>query len=330
MITIYSHGERGISKIRHTEAMEHLPAGTTWIDIDRCETDEIAALAKLARVRIPPLREVHLLDQTKQYYHEGKALYVMTPTVVGAQSGNPTAGVLLFIITPQLVITLRQAESRALTNFADSLNKKPELLRSSSTVFVGLIEAFIARLADLGEIVNFEMEQVSRLVFVESLQRSQRPGAGKPDTWRKVLQGLGTTARLNHRVLATLSGLNRMAAFLQQNGGTLIETDGRLRLGELLVDVNHLSHQSEALVNEANFLLDAIVGAISIEQNNVIKIFSMVSVILMPPTMVASIYGMNFTHMPELTLVWAYPAALVLMLISAILPWYWFKRNGWF
>jgi magnesium transporter len=119
-----------------------------------------------------------------------------------------------------------------------------------------------------------------------------------------VLQGLGTTARRNHRILAALAGISHLLGFLGRTQGSLPEALSRDRLLSLEGEISHLTAQSETLVNEATFLLDAIVGAISIEQNNVIKIFSMVSVILMPPTMIASIYGMNFVHMPELAQPW--------------------------
>lgn len=329
MIHIYAHTGRTISKTGHKPGLA-LPAGMAWIDVDRCDDNEIAQLAQLVKVKIPTLREVRLLDQSRQYFVERNALYVMTPIVVGSQSNNPSSGVMMFIITAGFIITVRKADSRALANFAESLQKRPELLANPTIAFLGLIDAVIDRLADLGEKVSYDMEQVSRLVFVDSLQRSRKPGNGSADAWRKVLQGLGTTARLNHRILASLAGLDRMIGFVLQYSGPLVNTDNHQRLVQLQTEVTHLTAQSESLVNEANFLLDAMVGAISIEQNNVIKVFSMVSVILMPPTMIASIYGMNFVHMPELSQVWAYPAALLLMLVSAILPWWWFKRNGWF
>ncbi len=330
MITVYSRSVRGVSKVQH-KADTALPNDAVWIDIDRCDETEIADVAKQLRLKIPALREVRLLDQRQQYYVERNAVFVMTPIVVGSQTGNPTAGVMMFIITPKVVVTLRKAESKALANFAESLKAYPELLDSSGSVFIGLADAIIDRLADLGEKVSYEMEQVSRLVFLESLQRSKSPGQGTADAWRKVLQGLGSTARLNHRILTALSGIDRMFGFMQQQtGASLLGAENLQRLALLQTEVEHLASQSESLVNEATFLLDAMVGAISIEQNNVIKVFSMVSVILMPPTMIASIYGMNFVHMPELNQVWAYPAALALMLVSAILPWWWFKRSGWF
>lgn len=330
MITLYARNDRGVSKSEYKPGAP-LPVGTTWIDIDRAEEKDIAALSQHIRQKIPRLREVRLLDQKEQYFADRNALYVMTPIVVGSQGNSPTAGVMMFIITSQYVITLRKAESRALANFAESLHRHPELLHSSGLAFVGLADAVIDRLADLAEKVGYDMEQVSRLVLAESFQNQKKLARNDADSWRKVLQGLGVAARLNHRILTSLSGLERMFGFLQQQPGIeLLGTDNQQRLVQLKAEIHHLVNQSENLVNEATFLLDAMVGAISIEQNNVIKVFSMVSVILMPPTLIASVYGMNFVHMPELAQVWAYPVVLVLMLVSAILPWWWFKRNGWF
>lgn len=329
MITVYAQENGKLTRSEHRDGMA-LPASARWIDVDTCTADEVTRLEQLLHIKLPPVREVRLIEQQRQYYADRKALYITLPIVVSSQSSNPVTGALVVVVTPQFLITLRQSESRAIANYAEHLSKHAPQLATSSTAFVGLVEAIVGRLADLGENVSYQMEQVSRIAFLDSLQRAKTPGGGKADSWSKVLQGLGSTARLNHRALDALAGLDRMLAFLQQQGGSYLDAESLKRLSQLQTDINHLTSQSQSMVNEATFMLDAIVGAISIEQNNVIKIFSMVSVILMPPTMVASIYGMNFTHMPELALPWAYPAALVLMLISAILPWWWFKRNGWF
>ena len=329
MITIYSRSNHKIVRSDYT-AGAPLPADALWIDLDRCTPAEVEQVGQFLHLRIPPLRPIHLLDQTRQFFATESFFQAIIPTIVGGQSGNPTSGAMMIILTPTLILTQRQAHSHALENFAKQLAHAPDLLDTPSGAFANIMTAVIARLADLTETVTHEMEDISRLVFSESLQRSKKPGQGNPDSWRRVLQGLGTTARRNHRILAALAGISHLLGFLGRTQGSLPEALSRDRLLSLEGEISHLTAQSETLVNEATFLLDAIVGAISIEQNNVIKIFSMVSVILMPPTMIASIYGMNFVHMPELAQPWAYPAVLILMLISAIVPWWWFKRSGWF
>jgi magnesium transporter len=252
------------------------------------------------------------------------------PVIIGSQSEAPRTGTLHFALSSSLLITLRDGDSHAVRSYASRILSDSSQFQDPSSALVHLVQSFVARLADISEIISHDMEQVSRLVFHESLQRSKAPGRGKPDSWRKVLQGLGKTARLNHRLLATLSGIERMTAFASLPAQQEWIGKHHAELAIIQRDLRALADQANAMVNEATFLLDAIVGAISIEQNNVIKIFSMVAVILMPPTMVASIYGMNFAHMPELDWLLGYPAALALMVLSGWLPWHWFRRNGWF
>jgi magnesium transporter len=307
-----------------------LPPGTVWVDLAGCTSAELAQFAQLTKTRIPTLREVRLLEQTHQQFVEKGTTYLTAPLIIGSQSDQPSRGSLMFILSPHLLLTIHDAESRAISQFGERALKDPLLLQDSESAFVGLLESLLHRLADLGEIAAHELEQVGHVVFAESLQRSKAPGRGKADNWRKIMQGLGRTARLNHRLLGTLTGLDRLLAFVQSPAEPCVGEESYARLRAMQTDLLRLIEHTNAMINEATFLLDAIVGAISIEQNNVIKIFSMVAVVLMPPTMIASIYGMNFAHMPELAQPWGYPVALAAMLISAIVPWLWFKRSGWF
>lgn len=329
MITAYHRTEHGVHHMS-LSAGAPLPSTTIWVDLNNATAEEIAQTAHLLHVKIPPLQELRLLEQTHQLYSEKDALHMVVPLIVRSQSDSPTAASLHFILTGSTLVTLREGESKAFQNFVEAIVKKPSLLSGSHQAFAGLVIAIINRMADLAEIVAHDMDEVSHLVFQESLQRSKAPGRGKPDSWRKVLQGLGRTARLNHRLITSLSSFERMLAFVSDaKTGRLPETE-RDQMLLLSHDIRRLLDQANASVNEATFLLDAIASAISIEQNNVIKIFSMVSVVLMPPTMVASIYGMNFAHMPELGWMLGYPIALILMIVSGILPLWWFKKNGWF
>jgi magnesium transporter len=307
-------------------AGQALPAGTVWVDANDCNESEVQALAQITHLTLPPLKDLRLLEQAHQSSIQKGVATLMVPTILGSQSDSPQNEVMLFVLSPNLLVTVHHGESRAITNFARE--KSAARLLNAETAFVGLLGALAARMADLSEIISHEMEQVSKIVFQESLQRSKALGRGKDTSWRRVLQGLGRTARLNHKLHTALSGLDRLLIFISSR--ELLSDNAKLIITPLQRDVHGLIKHVDFMVNESTFLLDAIVGAISIEQNSVIKIFSMMAVILMPPTMIASIYGMNFKHMPELAEPWAYPAALLLLLFSALVPWVWFKRQGWF
>ncbi len=329
MITAYVRHDGKVQ--RHTlGATTPLPAGTVWVDLKNCSESERTQFAQLIKQKIPPLHDVRLLEQARQHHVDKDVTTLTAPIIIGSQSDNPTSSTLMLILSPTLLITVREAESRALTLYGERVLEQPDLLRGSETAFVGLLEAVVQRLADLAEITAHELEQVGRIVFQEALQRTRALGQGRANNWRKIMAGLGKAARLNHRLLATLTGLDRLLAFLQTPGEPRVGEASYTQLRLMQQDIARLIDHANAMMNEATFLLDAIASAISIEQNNVVKIFSMVAVILMPPTMIASIYGMNFVHMPELGWWGGYPLALLAMLLSAILPWAWFKRNGWF
>jgi len=314
----------------HVKAGGNLPGHMAWVDATQPTNDELEHIGRMAHVRLPKLQDVRLLEQSRQAYTERGVTYLLIPTVSNNSANQPSSSVMLLVLTPNLLLTIHDHKSRTIENLATTVHKDPSLLAGPENILIGFFEALIARCADLSETISHEMEQVSHIVFQESLQRSKAPGHGQANSWRKVLMGLGRTARLNHKLRNTLAGLERTTDFLCRTDRKVLSESAASRINSLHDDIHSLVRHVDFLISESNFLLDAIVGAISIEQNNVIKLFSVVTVAIMPPTLVGSIYGMNFTHMPELDWLLGYPMALVLMVLSAVLPLWFFKRNGWF
>jgi len=328
---ITAHGLTANKPASHRmNAGSPLPPNTLWLDLAHPTPEEIAHVSQIARVRLPKLQDVRLLEQSRQAYVERNVTYLLLPTVTSHNGDLPGAGVLLVVFSPTLLITVHEDRSRTIDNLTANVQNATASFTSAESILLEFFEAMIARCADLSEVISHEMEQVSHIVFQESLQRSKAPGQGQSNSWRKVLMGLGRTARLNHKLRNTLAGLERVTDFLTRPNRNILTEAACSHLRPMTEDVRGLVRHVDYLVSESNFLLDAIVGAISIEQNNVIKIFSVVTIAIMPPTLVGAIYGMNFTHMPELGWVMGYPMALVLMLLSAIVPLWWFRRNGWF
>lgn len=329
MITAYCTAGKTV-KTHHLVALDVLPDNTIWLDIDRPTAEELAFVNKALKLQLGPLRTVRQMEQARQYMVQKKLVQIALPIIVNSSSATPEAGTLMLAMTKDCFVTYRGAESKAVRNFAEAVKHDALLLQDASSAMVTFMNCLTGRLADLAEVISDELQQVGKLVFQESLDRAANPGKGKAASWHKVLQGLGKTARLNHRLIDTLSGCIRTTDFLLHHAQGFFSEQQQSQIQELRLDAHRLQDHATAMMNESNFLLDAIVGAISIEQNNVIKIFSMVAVILMPPTMVASIYGMNFSQMPELSWPFGYPLALLVMAISGLAPWLWFKRRGWF
>jgi magnesium transporter len=186
----------------------------------------------------------------------------------------------------------------------------------------------VDRLADLIERIQAESDTVVQAIFASN--GTDDKGRPKPRNFDTVLRTIGREGDLTSRVRDSLLGLDRLLSYfanvLQQRKDDKLL---RERIKAASRDVRSLADHVNYLANQITFLLDATLGMINIEQNAIIKFFSVVAVIFLPPTLIASIYGMNFHSMPELSWPWGYPLAIVLMVASAVLPVWVFRRRGW-
>src|SRR5690606_32966359 len=149
-------------------------------------------------------------------------------------------------------------------------------------------------------------------------------------TYRYILKIIGRKGDLTSKIRESLVSIGRLVLFLANDAESMKwQKEMRLQLKTMQRDVQSLSDHASYLGNKITFLLDAMIGLMSLEQNNVIKIFAVLSVVLMPPTVIASIYGMNFRNMPELDWTFGYPFALAIMLAAAVLPYLFFKWKRW-
>jgi magnesium transporter len=195
-------------------------------------------------------------------------------------------------------------------------------------LMLSLIEALIDRMADTLERVAADTDAISRSVF---RHKSKNGRPSKQRDLAATIEQIGSNGDLLTKLRESLVSISRLLTFHSaaeaEDKRALKEV--RARIKSLHRDASALADQSNFLSNKTNFLLDATLGLINLEQNQIIKIFSIVAVVLMPPTLVASIYGMNFAHMPELSWSYGYPTALILMAVAAAVPYLWFKREGW-
>jgi magnesium transporter len=198
---------------------------------------------------------------------------------------------------------------------------------SGEKVMLGLIEAIIDRLAQLLETTGDEIDQISREVFRNKTKNVTR----KARDLQEIIERIGKKGDILTLARESLVSIARLSSFHQTSDGADPKSTRELRqeLKVLQRDAAALSDHAAFLNSKINFLLDATLGLINLEQNQIIKIFSVAAVVFLPPTLVASVYGMNFDAMPELHIPFGYPLALLLMVISAILPYLFFKRRGW-
>ena len=311
-------------------AGDPVPVGLTpdviWIDLLQATATEIAFVERYTGLKLPSFEDLSEIEASSRLRSENNVLYLSGPLVSGADSNNPRTTPLGLILSPERLITIRFEPLVAFTALGEL--KEP----TAPGVFAALIEAIVDRIADILERIAAELDTLSHRLFRSGPTEneiSRRPARESADL-RVILRRVGHGGDLASKIRDSLLGVARIVPYVAGAGDAWISPDTKLRLETVRHDLASLSDYDAHLVNKVQLLLDATLGLINIEQNNIIKVLTIVSVVGVPPTLVASMYGMNFKHMPELDWAWGYPYGLALIALSAITPLLWFKWRGWF
>ncbi len=304
-----------------------IPDEATWIDLEEPTKEEEALVERCIEVGVPTEDEMKEIEPSSRLYERDGVLYMTVSVLYGVADGAPSTTPIGFVLANGRLVTIRYATPKPVLAFAGHVQREPGLARDSVTVLVRLLDSIIDRLADELENVGAEIEQISSHIFARDLEARRIPAT----RLTALLTRIGRAQTLLAKIRYSAVSSNRMLSFL--GGSNLMhakeQVDARHHLTSLTTDITSLSEHSSFLSDNLTFLLDASLGLISIEQNAAMKLFSWAAVVFLPPTLVAGIFGMNFHHMPELDWVWGYPASLVFMLGSMILPYLYFKRRGW-
>lgn len=320
MITCYQF-EHGVLHARPLPPDAALPEGVVWIDLLAPTEAEEAFVEKALGLDIPTREELAEIEDSSRFYEAEEALFMTATVVSGIHRQAPTSAQMTFVLTPRCLVTVRYAELTALAQ----LQARPMRLNGhrggSEKVFVTLLDALIDRIADVLEVLQVQLNTLSASVF------------GKDEKARadlqRVLKQLGQQRTLLGQLGESLFSVSRLITYYRQYGGTTFPGAAKGSVKALERDVRSLGEHQSRLLGDIAFLLDATLGLINIEQNAIIKVFSIAAVLFLPPTLVGTVYGMNFHHMPELDWLLGYPMALVLMVVSASIPYAWFKWRGW-
>lgn len=303
-----------------------LPQGAIWVDLLNPTREEEALAEKLLGQNIPTREELAEIEPSSRLYERKGALFMTASVIHGITDGAPDNDAVGFILTDRLLVTLRYVDPKPFIAFADHLQSDPELAGDARAVLARLLDTIIDRLADELEETARQIESVSGQIF-EKQGRSGRAKRKEARRLESLLLRLGAVQRLLAELRESAVSTGRLLTFL--SASKIAEGAFERHLKSLERDVRGLLDHSDFLADNLTFLLNASLGLINLEQNFVMKIFSVFAVVLMPPTLIAGIYGMNFEHMPELEWLLGYPFALALILISAILPYWLARRSGW-
>jgi len=337
VITFYIPGEPARELTDPAQCPE-FTRRAVWIDLCEPTPEEEQVLEAALGLDIPTREEMQAIELSSRLYKEDNVLYLTATVLVKAQIERPESVAVTFILTPERLVTLRYETPMAFQAFRTRREANVTSYRTSYDILAGLIDAIIERIADILEGVGAHLNQISLEVFNGDPTSARTTGSSVRVQGRKtaqrdfveVLRRIGLNSDLVSGARESLVSFARLLAFFRETQkDTPAATEALAHLKTLTTDLNSLSDHATFLAGKVSFVLDATLGMINNEQNRIVKIVSIAAVVFLPPTLVASIYGMNFELMPELKWAAGYPFAVVLMVISAVLPYVWFKRKGW-
>ncbi|CAN5271155.1 magnesium transporter CorA family protein [soil metagenome] len=296
-----------------------LTPDTIWIDLVEPTPEEDRAVEAALGLSIPTRAEMAELEASSRLYRENGATYVTSDIIHNGEGDTPSVDPVTFVLTPGPLVTLRYFDPKPFSMLMDKLQREPHLCSTGADLFLQLMEAIIDRASDILAINAGRVDAVSNHVFAQ----------GKTVGFEKLIHKLGQAHIVNARIEQSLSGLARIFAYVALDERIEHVADAREHLRSLSGDAASLIAHNQAVAAGINFQLSAALGLINIEQSSIVKVFSVFTVVLMPPTLIGAIYGMNFQHMPELRWVDGYPLAILAMVLSGIAPLLWFRRKRW-
>jgi magnesium transporter len=327
MIRFYALADEHLVTVVH-QAGPGLPPGTVWIDMATPSADEVSALEAALGVAIPTRDDMAEIETSSRQYVEGEAVYltlslatgILRPKEILAAELHPLA----IILTPGALVTLRYNDLTVIERLAAHGGRVAP--RGPAALLMQLLDTIVDRLADAIERTAGEIDAINRQAFrrVAPRGRQQRLSTlALQSLLQRIVSAQDALSKSRESAVSLARALSFLGLSLPKDAGQAAALKSMIR------DLASLSDHASYLGNTITFLLDTALGLINIEQNAVLKIFSVFAIVFMPPTLIAAIYGMNFVHMPELEWQLGYPLAVGLMLLSAVLPYVVARWRGW-
>lgn len=309
------------------QKLEPLPDGVPlaaagWIDLFRPDPAEVQAVQALG-IEVPTLEDMEEIEISNRLYRENGTDYMTVVLPGRTETDEPTTAPVTFILTPQQMFTARHHRLRPFETYPLRADKVGPGCTDPDRLFLSLVEEIIGRLADHLEGAGKALDQVAREVYAEG-------GTAVGTALQSALRRTGREGEAISRVRLALLTMERMLSYFSQTLHEAYRGEAlRPMVKGLTRDLQALEVHADFLSSRVQLATDATLGMINLSQNQTIKIVSVVAVVFLPPTLIASIYGMNFDLIPELHWRLGYPLALAMMAAAGILPFLWFKRRGW-
>jgi magnesium transporter len=315
MLTVHSDSDEGA---RLSKAF--------WIDLLTPTAEEIARVAADYGISVPSRASLQEIETSSRLRAVGQVLYVSMPLAIQDERAGFAPVPLGFVLSPQLLVTVRYLDVLAVSQVETRVAQKLDV--GSTRAFCALIEGIVDFDADKLEKLSGDLAVVSARAFGPQAS-PQHDGKQHSQGLRECLKAIGIAGDQLSRSRESMLGLQRIIGFVLKMATDWLPPEEKTRLSTAQQDLVSLVDFEAHLSGKCQFLLDAILGFINTEQNEIFKVLTIVSVVGIPPTLIASMYGMNFHDMPELSWRWGYPYGLTLIALSILLPTLWFKRRGW-
>ena len=302
--------------------------GVVWIDLLKPTESEIAFVESATGLRVPTREALREIESSSRNYMEGGAVYLSTPLIARAFSPEGALTPVGFVFNHKILITIRYAPFQAFDHVAEQAGARPDL--TAEEALVRLLESVVDKGADLLERIGEELDKVSHGAF----HTDQKAGARKDlsaatETLRHALRRIGQMGDRTSQIRDSLLGVGRITGYLMETACQDWPAPLKQRMGAVRGDIASLNDYEAHLANKVQFLLDATLGFINIEQNDIVKVLTIASVVGVPPVFFAGVWGMNFHNIPELSWGYGYAFAWGVMILSGIVPLLWFKWRGW-
>lgn len=310
-----------------------VPEEVVWLDMVEPTAEEEKLVEAALKIDIPTREELAEIEASSRLYQEDGAAFMTANLIRRGENDRPESSPVTFIIKDNHLVTIRYHHPQAFPVYVNRAMKPQSTPMTGWGIYVSLLEAVVDRAADHLERVGLIVDETSRKTFSNSRSPDGKKARKKPLNLSELLEKIGEEGDFNSKMRESLVSIGRLSAFMQVLLDQMRQTkdikENRARVRVLQRDIQSLTDHASFLNGKISFLLDAVLGMSTIEQNGIIKIFSVAAVVFLPPTLVASIYGMNFRFMPELDWAYGYPMAIGLMILSAVLPWLYFRQKGW-
>jgi magnesium transporter len=324
MLAAYRITERGLEP-RAVEEGAQVPDDAAWIDLSQPTAAEDRNTEVFLGASIPTREESQEIEYSSRFYAEDNAVFMTASLLTGVDSGEPRLMPFTIVIAGERLATIRYVDFHALNQFLARATKPTGGCTTPQVLFLSLIEAIVDRTADVLERISAVVDRINREIFTH-VQGSRRRDRQLAD----LISDIGVQGDLAAKARESLASLERLVQYAALAlPGAYAKGNNRARLKLVGRDIRSLEDHVTFLSNKINFLLDASLGLISVEQNEVIRVLTVAATVFFPPTLIGTVYGMNFQWMPELDWPFGYPLAILLMLLSAAGPYYYFRRRGW-